>query len=326
MTTLAVEMLASRLLGIVFGTSNLVWANVIGLILLYLTVGYFIGGRWADRSPYRSTFYRILVWGAFLSALIPLVSRPVLIAAAGAVSGIEAGLAIGSFLSVMLLFSIPVTLLGAVSPFAIRLAVSEISDAGKVSGQIYAISTLGSMVGAFAPVLFLIPMLGTISTFLLFGGILYTVGFIGLWHCDRAKALRMLWMPVVIGVLAVLTLNGQLRPPVAGATLLYEDESAYNYIQVQEDANGTRSLYLNEGQGVHSLWNPDDYLFRGTWDFFLSAPYFNAPPHSPEEVESVLIVGLAAGTIARQYIKVYGDIILVSTEKGLLHAFEFIQG
>ncbi len=324
MTTLAVELSASRLLGSIFGTSNLVWANVIGLILLYLTVGYFVGGRWADRSPYHSTFYQIIMWGAFLSALIPLVSRPVLTAAAGAVAGIEAGLALGSFLSVLLLFSIPVTLLGTVSPFAIRLAVSEINDAGRVSGQIYAVSTLGSLVGTFAPVLFLIPELGTIRTFLLFGGILYTIGFIGLRRCDRGKALRLLWMPVVVGALAMLTLNGPLRPPAAGATLLYEDESAYNYIQVQEDANGTRSLYLNEGQGIHSLWNPDDYLFRGTWDFFLSAPYFNAPPHSPAEVESVLIVGLAAGTIARQYIKVYGDIPIdgIEIDPGIVEAGE----
>ena len=78
MTSLAVEMGASRLLGSVFGTSNLVWANVIGLMLLYLTIGYFIGGRWADRSPYPQTLYRILLWGAFLSALIPLAARPIL--------------------------------------------------------------------------------------------------------------------------------------------------------------------------------------------------------------------------------------------------------
>ena len=133
MTTLAVELSASRLLGNVFGSSNIVWANVIGLILLYLTAGYFIGGRWADRSPYPTTFYKILLWGAFLSALIPLVARPVLTTAGSAVAGAEAALAIGSFISVLVLFSIPVTLLGCASPFAIRLAIANspnISDTG----------------------------------------------------------------------------------------------------------------------------------------------------------------------------------------------------
>lgn len=307
MTTLAVELSASRLLGNVFGTSNLVWANVIGLILLYLAIGYFIGGRWADRSPHFSTFYRILIWGAFLSALIPLVSRPVLTAAANAVVGIDAGLVLGSFLAVLVLFSIPVTLLGCVSPFAIRLAVIEVNDTGKVAGRIYALSTIGSLLGTFAPVLFLIPEIGTFRTFLLFAGILYTIGFFGIWQQEGRQTLRLLWMPVVVVILAILVLNGPLRPPIAQAKLLYEGESPYNYIQVQEDANGYRYLYLNEGEGIHSQWHPTQINYRRTWDFFLTAPYFNNPPYSPKDVQSLLIVGLAAGTIARQYIAVYGN-------------------
>src|SRR5438045_3248119 len=123
MTTLAVELSASRLLGNIFGTSNLVWANIIGLILLYLTVGYFIGGRIADRWPTHVMLYRLIAWGAFFSGLVPLVARPVLNAAAQAVMGLDAGVAIGSFIAVVVLFSVPVTLLGCVSPFAIRLAL-----------------------------------------------------------------------------------------------------------------------------------------------------------------------------------------------------------
>lgn len=308
MVTLAVELSASRLLGNVFGTSNIVWANVIGLILLYLTIGYFIGGRWADRSPFRKTLYQILIWGAFLSALIPLVSRPVVQAAASAVVDAQAALAIGSFVSILVLFSIPITLLGCVSPFAIRLAISDPMQAGKISGQIYAISTLGSLVGTFLPVLFIIPELGTFRTFILFSAILYVVGLIGLVQEQGMRALRWLWMPVLIGLLSVWALNGPLRSPLANATLLYEDESAYNYIQVQEDSAGYRYLYLNEGQGVHSIWHPTQFIFSGTWDYFLTAPYFNAPPYLPEDVDSVLVIGLATGTIPRQYIEVYGNI------------------
>lgn len=311
LSTLAIEISASRLLGNVFGTSNLVWANVIGLILLYLTAGYFLGGRWADRSPYYLTFYRIIAWAAFLSALIPLISRPVLRTAAVAFVGAQAGLVLGSFVSVIVLFAIPVTLLGTLSPFAIRLAMqneTNILAAGKISGRIYAISTLGSLAGTFLPVLILIPAIGTFATFLVLAGLLYTVAFVNLWLEQPRYALRTLWMPAVIAILALLVLSGPLRPAQANATILYEGESAYNYIQVQEDADGYRYLYLNDGQGIHSQWHPEIYTYRRTWGFFLTAPYFNTPPYQPQQVDSLAIIGLAAGTIARQYAEVYGDI------------------
>lgn len=64
MVSLAIEFGASRLLGNTFGTSNLVWASIIGLILIYLTAGYFIGGVWADHSPKHQTMYTILAWEA----------------------------------------------------------------------------------------------------------------------------------------------------------------------------------------------------------------------------------------------------------------------
>lgn len=314
MTTLAVEMTASRLLGSVFGTSNLVWANVIGLMLLYLTVGYFLGGKWADRSPKQTTLYGILLWGAFLSAVIPLIARPVLTAAATAVAGAEAGLAIGSFISVLILFAIPITLLGTVSPFAIRLTVSDVATAGKLSGRIYAISTLGSLVGTFLPVVLIIPELGTTGTFLLFSAVLFIVAWIGMWRSAGRRALFFLLMPIAVALLAIFSPASALRPAFAGATLLYEDESAYNYIQVQEDSAGNRYLYLNEGQGIHSQWHPTQYAYQRTWDFFLSAPYFNPPPYTPDEVDSLLLIGLAAGTIARQYLHVYGEIPIDGVE------------
>lgn len=313
MVTLAVELSASRLLGSVFGTSNIVWANVIGLILLYLTVGYFVGGRWADRSPYARTLYTILIWAAFLSALIPLVARPVITTAAVAVVNAEAALALGSFIAILVLFSVPVTLLGTVSPFAIRLAIHDPASVGRVSGQIYAISTLGSLLGTFLPVLLIIPELGTFRTFLLFSGILYAVALLGLWRETGRRALIWAWMPLLIAVLSAWALSGPLRPPGSDAVLLYERESGYNLIQVQEDASGYRYLYLNEGQGIHSLYHPTIYGYQGTWDYFLTAPYFN-PGMTPEAVESLLVIGLAAGTIPRQYAHVYGDIPMVGVE------------
>jgi spermidine synthase len=318
MTTLAIELSASRLLGSVFGTSNLVWANIIGLILIYLTAGYFIGGRIADRSPHPITLYRLIAWGAFFSGLVPLVARPVLSAAAQAVVGFDAGVAIGSFLAVLALFSVPVTLLGCVSPFAIRLALREVADAGQTAGRMYAISTLGSILGTFVPVLYLIPEVGTSRTFLYFSEGLLVVALIGLALNRRRAMWQLVWMPVVLVILAALILNGPLRAAGPGETLLYEKDSAYNYIQVLElnQAQGrlpakTRILLLNEGEGIHSVYNPSQPYYGGTWDMFMVAPFFNAPPFRPDQVRSLCIVGLAAGTIAHQYTAAFGPEIAI---------------
>jgi predicted membrane-bound spermidine synthase len=304
MTTLVIEISASRLLGSVYGTSNLVWASIIGLILIYLTVGYFLGGQWADRSPHYKTMYIILVWGAFLSGLIPFASRPVLWWAADAFDQLQVGILFGSFASVLVLFSIPVTLLGTISPFAIRLAVVDARRAGSISGQIYAVSTLGSFIGTFLPVLVFIPLIGTTRTFLLFSLVLVLVALAGLWRfAGRRTALLYAWMPVLLLLLGIFG----SAPVKKTSGQIYETESAYNYIQVLEQ-DGYRLLRLNEGQGIHSIWHPTRLSFDGTWEQFLAAPFYNQAPYSPENIKSMAIIGLAAGTTATQATAAFGSI------------------
>lgn len=309
MVTLAAELSASRLLGPVFGTSNVIWASIIGLILLYLTIGYFLGGRLADRDPRPVTFYTLISWGAFAIGLVPALARPVLAVAAQAVLDVQGALVVGSFAVTLILFAAPITLLGMVSPFAIRLAISDPQQAGQISGRIYAISTVGSLVGTFLPVLALIPLMGTTLTFIALSGFLLLVALIGLVQVDSRRALYLAWMPVVLALLAIFLPRGNLRPPPEGADLIFERESAYNYIQVARwgEAN---VLLLNEGQGIHSIYYPNypDFLQTdGTWDYFLAAPYFNED-FSPSEVTSMAMIGLAGGTTPKQYTALYGPI------------------
>lgn len=305
MVVLAIELAASRLLGSVFGTSNLVWASIIGLILIYLTAGYFLGGWWADHSPTPQTMYTILAWGAFTAGLVPLVAQPVLRWAANAFDQLQVGILVGSFAAVIILLSIPVTLLGTISPFAIRLAITDQQTAGRVSGKIYAISTLGSFIGTFLPVLVTIPVIGTSLTFVSFSGLLLLVALSGLWiSMGWRKTIRWVWMLAIL-VVAAIWLAG--RPIKASTGQIYETESAYNYIQVQE-IDGYRMLRLNEGQGVHSMWHPSELDYAGPWEQFLAAPFFNAPPYYLWRVRSMAIVGLAAGTLARQATAVYGPL------------------
>jgi len=304
MTTLAAELAAARLIGNVFGTSNIVWASIIGLILIYLTLGYFLGGKWADANPTPAALYRALAWGAFTLGLVPYIAGPVLRSAASAFEGLQVGILGASFIAVLVLFSVPVTLLGTISPFAIRLSVDDTSRAGQVSGQIYAISTLGSFIGTFLPTLVTIPALGTKNTFLVFSLLLLFVALAGLGrYASRGDMLKHMWMPIAIALVAVLSAGSSLK---SSAGQIYETESAYNYIQVQE-VGGFMLLRLNEGQGVHSIYHPDTLQYNGPWDQFLVSPYFYEN-RRPSDTQRVAIVGLAAGTAARQMTAVYGDI------------------
>jgi len=303
LTSLAIEMAASRLLGNYFGASNLIWASIIGLILIYLTVGYFLGGRWADRSPRHETFFKILSWSGLLIGLVPLASRPVLRIAAQAFDQIQLGGMIGAFIAVLILFSIPITLLGTASPFAIRLSLLDTRQAGSIAGRIYAISTLGSFVGTFLPVLLTIPLIGTYRTFVAFGLLLLIVALIGLGRVAGLRAvLPLAWMPILLIVLGILGTRGSDKNTTG---MIYEGESAYNYIMVQE-IEQYRLLRLNEGQGVHSVYHPTVVDYKGPWEQVSVAPFFNPAPYDINKVERIAIVGMAAGTAARQATLIYG--------------------
>lgn len=304
MTTLAAELSASRLIGNVFGTSNLVWASIIGLILIYLTAGYFLGGRWADRWPQAETMYRILAWGAFTLGMVPYVATPVLRFAAKAFEGLDVAVLLGSFVAVLVLFSVPVTLLGTISPFAIRLSVDDPQNAGVISGAVYGVSTLGSFIGTFLPVLVTIPTIGTRLTFLLFSFLLLIVALYGLGrYASWRLMIQLIWMPILLALIAILASNQNLKNSTGQ---IFETESAYNYIQVQQ-INGFTLLRLNDGEGIHSIYSPDTLNYGGPWEQFLVGPYFN-PHFTPDQVKRIAIIGLAAGTTARQATAVYGPI------------------
>ncbi len=199
-TTLAVELSASRLLGAYFGVSNAVWAAIISLILFYLAIGYFVGGLWADRQPAFAIVLQIGAWAGFVSGLIPLAAQGLL----PVVVGLELPLLAGVLGATALLYLVPIVLLGCLLPFAIRLAVLSVKDAGAVTGGIFTWSTLGSILGSLVPVLYLLPAVGTRLTFWLAGGLLLGAAMVMLFGEDRSAFFRLLWVPVLYGALLVI--------------------------------------------------------------------------------------------------------------------------
>jgi spermidine synthase len=310
-SSMGIEMSASRLLRPFFGDSILIWANIIGLILIYLTLGYYLGGRWADRDPRAVTLYRAMAWAGFAAGVLPYVARPFLQLAIPALQTFDAGLGFTSFVGTLFLFCVPVTLLGCVSPFAIRLCTRQVSSSGATAGNLYALSTAGSIVGVFGTVFVLFAVLGTRGTFLTFSITLLGGAVAGLLlESGRFPALRYAALLIIIAALAAFDSGGVVK---AAAGLVYETESPYNFIQVIDDASGWRLLTVNEGQAYQSAYRADRTLSGGIWDLFLIAPYFS-PKTEPGDIKSVLMVGLAAGTVAREYTLIYGPIAIDGVE------------
>jgi spermidine synthase len=301
MASLGIEFGASRLLAPYFGTSLYVWGVLIGLVLIYLSAGYVIGGRLADRHPREEVLYQITAWAGLWIGVIPLLSYPILLASQQGFKELSVGLVAGTLLAVVLLFAVPVILLGCVSPFAIRLLLRDVETGGNTAGRVYALSTAGSILGTFLPVFWFIPTYGTRPTLEGFGLVLVAVSVLGLWRWPRRRFYAAFAAAVI---LAWIFLPSGIKPPQVGQ-LIYEKESAYGYIQVVHEGSRVE-LILNEGEAIHSIYDPQQMLTGGPWDYMLIADAFRPASDAEVTPKSVAILGLAGGTAARQYTAAYG--------------------
>ncbi|MGH2969701.1 MAG: spermidine synthase [Solirubrobacteraceae bacterium] len=286
--TLGAEIAAARLMAPFFGASTIVWANTIATVLVALSIGYWLGGRLADRRPQLERLARWVLFSSVLLALVPIVADPFLDLSVSAFDDIDVGAAIGSLVGVLALVAVPVLLLGATSPWAIRLSVDRVEDAGRAAGSLYALSTVGSLLGTFLAALVLVPLVGTQRTFLLFAAAVALVA---------ALALSRRHLLVPAAVCALLLLPTGTTKPADGVRVLEERETPDQYARVIERLDGERRLELNEGQFFHSVWRPRSVLTGNVWDGYLSAPIsvLGRPPRS------LAILGNGAGTTVRAY-------------------------
>ena len=288
--SLGAEIAAARLLGPYFGASTIIWANTIATVLVALSAGYAIGGRLADRRADLRGLCLIVLAASVLLAAVPFVADPFLRLSMHALGALSVGGFLGSLAAVLVIVAVPVLLLGTVAPYANRLMLERVSDTGKVTGGLYALSTAGSLVGTFTAALLLIPVLGTHRTFLVFAIALATVAAVA------AGSRRLLVVPLILGGLLAVP-PAAVGAGVVGARVIYSAETQYQYARVLQFPSGERWLELNEGVAIHSDYRPWSYLTGGYWDDFLTLPL--AGGHGVPR--RIAILGDAGGTVARAY-------------------------
>ena len=195
LSVMAVEMTGLRLLAPYFGTSLLVTTMLFSSMMGFLSLGYSLGGKYGDQNPTLKSLSKVTLTASICILLLPLLGKPILKLAASTLQPLLMGsnfepsqVAMASIISGMVgtlfVFAIPVTLMGMVSPWAIRLGVSDVESSGKVAGKLYAMSTFGSIIGSFLPATVLIPLLGVQKTFFFTGLLLMLPSLWGVFSKD----------------------------------------------------------------------------------------------------------------------------------------------
>ena len=247
--SMSLEFSASRLLTPVFGSTIYTWGSLIGVILAGLSLGYYVGGKLADKEPSISKLCSIIFSAGLYIVLIPFLS-PVVLEFANDSFAPPQQSQYASLVATIVLLIMPTFLLGIISPYAVKLATSTLSRLGNIAGNFYALSTIGSIIGTFLTVFVLIPSFEIRYIIFALGSILLVFSaFMGLK-----------WFPKALAISTVVLLFLPTSSLIAGAvshsgTLVYEKETLYSHLDVTDSGN-IRTLYLN---GLpHSAMYKDD--------------------------------------------------------------------
>lgn len=236
-----IELLGTRIIGPFYGVSLIVWSSLISVALIALSLGYYFGGRLADRAA-RYRLSHVVMAAAAWIGIIPLISKPVQTATD------VLGLRGGAFSSALILFTIPLMLLGMAGPFVIKMAAHRLDDIGATAGNIYAISTLGSVAGTLALGFFLLPVAGTRAVLLATSIVLVVLSMIlSAYEHIRLGASHsvarwiVIGLAVAAGVIGLVLAQGRTKYP--DYVSRSEAETYYGWVRViDQERTGIRWL------------------------------------------------------------------------------------
>jgi spermidine synthase len=296
------EMLGSRYLNPYFGSGIYTWAALISTVLAALTVGYFLGGWLADRTPSPTVLGLTIVIGSGYLLLLPLFVDFLLEFVVDGIDDVRAGSLIAS---IAVLF-FPVTLLGMYSPFAIRLLLRSAQQSGTVSGTIYGVSTAGSIVGTLGTTFLLIPAIGSRAITVSLGAVGVAAGLAMMMAGRRLANRHSAAIAAAYLAAALVVASGSCAAEelidlgVRAAMLAKKDgriahiETEYNDIFINKRRSElvltTQVGGVRYTESIANLTDPDDLPMK-------YAQVMTAALLYPPETKRILMVGLGGGSI-----------------------------
>mgnify|MGYP000144414245 FL=1 len=239
---MVIELLGTRLIAPFYGASLYVWTSVISVTLIALALGYFIGGRWADRAK-KTGLALIIALAGLLTLVIPWITGPILLATD------PLGLRMGTFVSTLILFTPSLFMLGMIGPFAVKLATSSLDAVGASAGSIYAVSTVGSVIGTLFLGFYLFPQVGSREIFMGLGIALLILA-LGVTYFERNRLKLTIALPPVV-LLAVIGVI--LLPYVADSGNDFSNDDAYQTQFEQESLYGWVRVVDNPAENYRFL-------------------------------------------------------------------------
>ena len=286
---MVLELLSSRLLAPYYGSTLFVWGSLIGVVLAGLASGYYYGGNKADIKPSYSQFSSFIfftgVYTLFITYATPLLFQLVL--------SLRLGERYGPLAAALLVLALPSFMLGGVSPYAIKLSTRSLDRVGRTSGNLYSLSTIGSIVGTFLTTFVLIPELGVNTILYTLSSILILASLFGL--ASRLKVLAVLLIALSVGF--------AVTPQIPSGGVAFSKDTLYHKLVVQDDViTGIRTLLLdNNFHSAVDLRERDRVVYPYTGFFHVAMAY------NPN-IENVLFVGGGGFSTPKRFLTDYPDV------------------
>ena len=296
MASMSLEFAASRILIPVFGSSIYTWGSLIGVILTGLSLGYHIGGKLADKNPNFLKLCLVIFSSGLYIVFIPFIAPTLTSSFIQFVSDSQQA----SLFAVFTLLMLPTFLLGIVSPYAIKLATRRLTELGNVSGNLYSLSTIGSIVGTFLTVFVLIPTFEI--NYIIFGLGVTLMFFSSLFGPARFPKILAVFVVILLFFFPSINLSsaGTVMIHPTG-TLVYEKETLYSHLDVIDNGN-IRTLYLDGNKHSQMYKDKPEELAITYTKYFHLGFLFNP------NAKDVLFVGGGGFSGPKNFLSTYSDV------------------